>query len=546
MSIPDAVVTQQEWLFGLTVVVAAQAVVGTVSLTRQPQLSTPPQQLDRLLLLFPITVFAMSGATFIAYLQEGSAYSGLVMVTIALEVVMWCMCSVAMVHASWARKVPTCSMPCFVLCAVCVKGFALSVPGYMPLDLNDDAVASNPGQYGYMDTPTHPSTFKSATLVPIIVGIQACLAAFLWCVCCGHGFGVHERITGVPKRPLGSKPSGGQRSLLGDDVARAAAPSDAVASVASASTPPTRSRVRAGLTPRQVEAFYDGFGRLQDFESFLYTDKASKLLRRMAPLQHASTVVEVGCGTGAFAEKLLRSNLSPSCRCVAGCVCVRVCVACCCCVLPCAWYDDDDTHRRAFSLLLFCVPVLLCGCRYIGLDISTTMVNLTTARLQKWSDRVDVVKVDGTAQFPPVVTAQPVDAIVATFVFCFHVTWTRCVCAIVAVTCLSPLGMAARRYVFDAMPDALIFGIINAAEAALSENGVLCVCSLTYGGTPLASAITDGWVATYRMSPKSMGGCRPLEFARLLESTGRWNVVHSSVVTQMALSSSIVVARPIR
>ena len=98
------------------------------------------------------------------------------------------------------------------------------------------------------------------------------------------------------------------------------------------------------------------------------------------------------------------------------------------------------------------------------------------------------------------------------------------------------------RYVFDAMPDALILEMFDTAAAILAPGGRLCVCCLTYGGTPLSSALTDGWVGMYRISPKSMGGCRPLELDQLLASTRRWHIRHADIVTQMALSSQVVVA----
>jgi len=98
--------------------------------------------------------------------------------------------------------------------------------------------------------------------------------------------------------------------------------------------------------------------------------------------------------------------------------------------------------------------------------------------------------------------------------------------------------------VFDAMPDALIHAMFESARAVLSPAGKLCVCCLTYGGTPLSSSLTDGWVGVYRCSPKSMGGCRPLELDLLLGSTGRWDIRHCRIVTQMALSSLVVVASP--
>lgn len=105
-------------------------------------------------------------------------------------------------------------------------------------------------------------------------------------------------------------------------------------------------------------------------------------------------------------------------------------------------------------------------------------------------------------------------------------------------------GLAPHRYVFDAMQDRLIFEMLDQLHGLLSPDGRLCLCSLTYGGTPFASAMTDAWVAVYKVSAKSMGGCRPVELLPLLQSTDQWDVEHNKVMTQLALSSQVVVAKP--
>lgn len=58
------------------------------------------------------------------------------------------------------------------------------------------------------------------------------------------------------------------------------------------------------------------------------------------------------------------------------------------------------------------------GARYIGLDISTTMVKLTQDRLKSFGERATVVKTDGSASLPSelAAVAGQVDVFVGTYV----------------------------------------------------------------------------------------------------------------------------------
>jgi ubiquinone/menaquinone biosynthesis C-methylase UbiE len=81
--------------------------------------------------------------------------------------------------------------------------------------------------------------------------------------------------------------------------------------------------------------------------------------------QKAKSVLEFGCGTGRFAERLLSEVLPQTCR-------------------------------------------------YVGVDVSTTMVRLTQQRLQPWAPRAEVRQSDGSCSL--VEKDFSVDRVVSTYV----------------------------------------------------------------------------------------------------------------------------------
>lgn len=100
----------------------------------------------------------------------------------------------------------------------------------------------------------------------------------------------------------------------------------------------------------KVRAFYDGFGKKQDGQAF-YEDPVVEEMIRHADFGAAGTVVEFGCGTGRFAERLLSKHLPQ-------------------------------------------------GARYWGCDLSETMVALARERLRPFGFRAEVVRTDGGASLP--------------------------------------------------------------------------------------------------------------------------------------------------
>lgn len=103
------------------------------------------------------------------------------------------------------------------------------------------------------------------------------------------------------------------------------------------------------LTYAEARAFYDRFGRKQDWQRF-YEGPALRALWAHADFEQAEAVFELGCGTGAFAAELLREHLPP-----------------------------DAT--------------------YIGVDLSATMVALARERLADYGERAEVRQTDGALRF---------------------------------------------------------------------------------------------------------------------------------------------------
>ena len=100
------------------------------------------------------------------------------------------------------------------------------------------------------------------------------------------------------------------------------------------------------LSHEEARAFYDRFGRKQDLQR-IYEDPAIEVLLEYASFESARAVVELGCGTGRLAARLLKQCL-----------------------------PSDAT--------------------YIGFDISRTMVELAQDRVAPWAGRAEVQLTDGS------------------------------------------------------------------------------------------------------------------------------------------------------
>jgi len=109
---------------------------------------------------------------------------------------------------------------------------------------------------------------------------------------------------------------------------------------------------------------YDRIGRAQDTQAFYETPAVDVLIEHGA-FERADTILEVGCGTGRVAERLLREHCAAKTQ-------------------------------------------------YLGVDVSEQMTHVARARLSAYSGRATVEHTDGTFAFD--VPAGSQDRVVATYV----------------------------------------------------------------------------------------------------------------------------------
>lgn len=118
------------------------------------------------------------------------------------------------------------------------------------------------------------------------------------------------------------------------------------------------------LSYEEARQVYDQFGARQDDQDW-YEDPATDVLVRHGDLQNAHRIMELGCGTGRFAQRILRE------------------------VLP-----GDAT--------------------YLGLDISETMIGLARQKLGSLGSRVQIAQVEGPPLLP--VESESMDAFICNYV----------------------------------------------------------------------------------------------------------------------------------
>lgn len=213
------------------------------------------------------------------------------------------------------------------------------------------------------------------------------------------------------------------------------------------------------FAPEDAKWFYDRFGAMQD-RQFYERAPLAELVSR-AGFEQASTIFELGCGTGKLAALLFAGRL------------------------------PAQAH-------------------YIGIDISTTMVEIAAQRLKRWSGRATVERLDGTKGLPYV--DGQFDRFIAT-------------------------------YVFDLLPLPSIDSLLGEAHRLLSHNGKLCAVTSAEGIGPISRAISRIWKAVYTRRPGLVGGCRPLHLSNLLDKA-KWQIEYVQNLSSWGITSEIVIANP--
>lgn len=210
------------------------------------------------------------------------------------------------------------------------------------------------------------------------------------------------------------------------------------------------------LSRAAAERFYDRFGARQDRQGW-YEDAALDDLVRHGDFAAVRTVVELGCGTGRLAARLLRD------------------------VLP----------QEA---------------RYLGVDLSGTMVDLTRERLAEWRPRAQVVRDNAIPPF-----------------------------ALEPGTCDRWIST----YVLDLLPADEIAEQLAQAQRLLAPDGRLGLVSLTFGQGTLGRTMTALWRGLHALRPQLVGGCRPLRLTDYLPPD-QWRILHHAIVQPRGIASEIV------
>ena len=151
------------------------------------------------------------------------------------------------------------------------------------------------------------------------------------------------------------------------------------------------------------------------------------------------------------------------------------------------------------------------GASYTGIDISTTMIRIAAQRLSPWKSRATIQEADGSSKLPYA------DAAFDRFV----------------VT-----------YVLDLLPAEMIEAVLREAHRVLADKGKLCAVVSTEGVNVASRMLTPLWKRVYALSPRLVGGCRPLHLASLLDSS-RWRIERRETMSSWGISSEVVVAIPI-
>lgn len=149
---------------------------------------------------------------------------------------------------------------------------------------------------------------------------------------------------------------------------------------------------------------------------------------------------------------------------------------------------------------------------YTGIDVSGTMVGLSAARLARFGPRARVVKTDGSPKL---------DFADGSFDRMFSA------------------------YVFDLLSEADITRLLDESYRVLRESGLLCTVGLTPGERGPSRLVTAVWTRVERLSPRLVGGCRPVRLASFLDRS-RFHVVHHRIVTAWGVPSEVLIANKAR
>lgn len=147
---------------------------------------------------------------------------------------------------------------------------------------------------------------------------------------------------------------------------------------------------------------------------------------------------------------------------------------------------------------------------YEGVDLSGTMIELSRKRLAPFAPRASVRQGDGPVRFG--LSPGSVDRVVST-------------------------------YVLDLLPEPEIRAFFGEAHRALRPGGRVCLVSLTRADAWPSRLVLGAWNGLFRLHPRLVGGCRPVELLEFLDSSA-WRPLFRQIITAFGIPSEVLVARP--
>ncbi len=215
------------------------------------------------------------------------------------------------------------------------------------------------------------------------------------------------------------------------------------------------------LNNLEAKEFYDRLGKKQDDQAY-YEDPATDKIIEKAELEKAKSVFEFGCGTGRFAQKILQDHLSSSAN-------------------------------------------------YHGVDLSSTMIQLSISRLQEFKDRAKVEQTDGA----PKINAPN-----------------------------SSFDRFISNYVLDLLSQEDIHTLMSEAHRVLAKDGKICLASLSCGTTWFSKVVISMLSLVHKLNPSWIGGCRAINIIDYLPKD-KWSIDYTASVAPVGVSSQVVIATKI-
>ncbi len=148
--------------------------------------------------------------------------------------------------------------------------------------------------------------------------------------------------------------------------------------------------------------------------------------------------------------------------------------------------------------------------QYYGVDLSSTMLAFAKERLHAYESKITLLNINGSLKIN--LPDATFDRFVSTFV----------------------LDLLA--------PDDITLILQEARRLLVPGVGYLCLANLTRAQGLVSQIVMAGWVLLFKISPKIVGGCRPIDIQTYLTNTD-WKVEYTNVIVSRGVPAQVLVAR---